>query len=246
MINLRRIELRRRAAGERWTGGYTSTYSVQFEIASTRKWICCYCFPSSCREEGFDLDWSGRSYFIMMGSNQYCCWLTQLSKRIPSLLCIVHAAMQHHWWRCGFLLYKGIRGVMVQGKIMITWDSVNSFIMRYAGKLNTSGHCGLTAGWNLSWTVVSTILRRNRFQSFENVCWPCIWRGTCGQCQIHAVSKMWQLVCWPNNVILILSCHQPLSSRSININRTLQKKEHDWDWLIPSSTQAIAWGGNAV
>jgi hypothetical protein len=26
----------------------------------------------------------------------------------------------------------------------------------------------------------------------------------------------------------------------------LQKKEHDWDWLIPSSTQAIAWGGNAV
>jgi len=30
-------------------------------------------FPSSCREEGFDLDWSGRSYFIMMGSNQYCC-----------------------------------------------------------------------------------------------------------------------------------------------------------------------------
>ena len=92
MINLRRIELRRRAAGERWTGGYTSTYSVQFEIASTRKWICCYCFPSSCREEGFDLDWSGRSYFIMMGSNQYCCWL--INSQNVFLLCYALSMQQ--------------------------------------------------------------------------------------------------------------------------------------------------------
>jgi len=30
---------------------------------------------------------------------------------------------------------RALRGVTVQGKIMITWDSVNSFIMRYVGKL---------------------------------------------------------------------------------------------------------------
>lgn len=128
------------------------------------------------------------------------------------------------WWRCGCLLYKGIKGSDGAGKDHDYVGQCKLVHYEVHRELNTSGRCVLKPILNSS--GFHDIAKEPALQFRKRLLTGQSERGTFMWSISNARRlKMRRSVCWPNDVILILSCHQPLSSRSIHINRTLQRKE---------------------